>query len=120
MEIKLHTEFTFDSAHKLLMYDGICNQIHGHTWLCELWFKGDERYKDNVGILVDFGIVKSIKKDLDHKYLNDFFVSNPTAENISKFIYNGLRIAINTNIKIKVRLYETAVDKKTWCELGDW
>ena len=120
MNLLLHTETTIDSCHKLEHYNGKCSQLHGHTWKLEIWFKGDSMHIDKVGILVDFGIVKEIKEVLDHKYLNDIIMVNPTAENLTKWIYTFIKQKINKKIKCKVRIYETAVGKLTWCEGGDF
>lgn len=120
MEIKLYTETTIDSAHRLQGYDGKCNRVHGHTWLLKVWFKGDDILCDDVGILVDFGIVKEIKDKLDHYYINDVIDKNPTAENLTKWIYDYIKNKIHSSIEVKVRLYETAIGKETWCERGDF
>ena len=121
MDLTLHTEVTIDSCHKLDKYDGKCANLHGHTWKVELWFKGSSLETDDVGILVDFGIVKELKELLDHKYLNDVIQKNPTAENLTQWIYYWIKDRIkNNNIKQKVRVYETAVDKLTYCEAGDF
>jgi len=124
-QLHLHTEFTFDSAHKLEGYDGKCSNVHGHTGLVEIEFKGKESQKNSVGILIDFGIVKKLKEMLDHNYLNNVLKTNPTAENISRFIYDYLHTFIKKeygieNILIKIKVYETAVKKHTWCQIGDW
>jgi 6-pyruvoyltetrahydropterin/6-carboxytetrahydropterin synthase len=116
----LHTEFTFDSCHHLEGYDGKCKNKHGHSWLCEVWFKGNTLYKDRIGILVDFGLVKEIREKLDHNDLNIVLNFNPTAENLSEWVYNELRNKIkNELIHIRVRVYESYIDKKCWCEFGD-
>ena len=119
MILTLHTETTIDSCHNLTGYDGKCSNMHGHTWLIELWFKGSSKNLDNVGILVDFGIVKKLKEELDHKYLNDVIHFNPTAEHLCEWIYEWLKNMIPIYVTTKVRLYETAVRKQTWCECGD-
>lgn len=121
MELTLHSEFDFDSCHRLVGYVGKCSNIHGHTWKVDCWFKGDSKYRDKVGILVDFGYVKAVKDFLDHKDLNTIFKTfNPTAENISLYIYKLFKKSLNRHIKIKIRVYETYVGKKTYCEVGDW
>jgi 6-pyruvoyltetrahydropterin/6-carboxytetrahydropterin synthase len=122
MELTLHTECTIDSCHQLNGYDGKCKDLHGHTWKIELWFKGDSSKKDDVGILVDFGVVKDLKEKLDHKNINLVINKNPTAETLTEWIYYYLldRIGPMSGIKIKVRIYETAVDKMTWSEGGDF
>lgn len=122
MLITLHTETWIDSCHKLVEYDGACARMHGHTWQVNIWIKGDSKYKDSVGILFDFGLVKKIKDKYDHRLLNEiapFDKINPTAENISQEIYEELK-ALRPELQFKVRLYETAVGKQTYCELGDF
>jgi len=122
MELTLHTEVALDSCHRLEGYDGKCKNLHGHTWFVEIWFRGDSKLKDEVGIMVDFGIVKELKEKLDHKNLNEVLSFNPTAENLTEWIYDWLHTKFHPgqNIGVKVRVYETAVDKKTYCEGGDF
>ena len=117
MILTLHTEFIFDSAHKLNDYKGICKNLHGHTWRVEVWFKGDSIDKDKIGILVDFNIVKKLKQKLDHKVLNEVINFNPTAENLTEYIYKYLK---QKNIETKVRVYEVSIGKQTWCEGGNF
>jgi 6-pyruvoyltetrahydropterin/6-carboxytetrahydropterin synthase len=122
MKLTLHTETVIDSCHKLVKYDGPCQRLHGHSWFVEVWIQGDSSQKDEVGILFDFGNVKEIKEKYDHFYLNDippFNTINPTAENISENIYNELK-AKRKELNFKVRVYETYVGKKTYCECGDF
>ena len=120
MELTLHTEVVLDSCHKLEGYEGKCKNLHGHSWLVEIWFKGDSKLKDTVGILVDFGIIKILKEQLDHTYINDVIGVNPTAENLTEWIYRRIKKEINNKIKVTVRVYETLVGKKTYCEGGDF
>lgn len=122
-ELLLHTEFTIDSSHHLCDYNGKCSNLHGHTWFVEVWIKGSPECRDKTGILFDFGAVKELKEMLDHKKLNDippFDTVNPTAENISMFIYDWLRDVASLKLQFKVRLYETKVGKETYCEYGDF
>lgn len=121
MILTLHTETVIDSSHQLVGYKGKCAFLHGHSWLLECWFRGDDSECDKVGILVDFSIVTKIKEQLDHTYINKVVKHNPTAEFLSKWIYKQLKKLINNKeIQVKVKLYETAVGKMTWCELGDF
>ena len=119
MSLVLHTETTIDSTHYLEGYEGKCKNYHGHTWLVKLWFEGNEYDLNKVGIMVDFGIVKELKEKLDHKIINDVLKCNPTAENLSIWVYTFIKKKIKDRIKVRVRIYETAVLKKTWCEYGD-
>ena len=116
----LHTETVIDSCHYLKGYDGKCSELHGHTWLLKVWIKGSKL--DDVGILFDFTKIKTIKNIFDHKLINKikpFDEINPTAENMSRVIYEWLKIN-HSHLEFCVRLYETAVGKETWCEYGDF
>jgi len=125
-KIRLHTEVAIDSCHYLKNYNGKCANLHGHSWFIEIWIEGWETQLDEVGILFDFGNVKAIKEELDHIMLNDidyFNVEkggvNPTAENISMWLYDKLK-GQSPQLDFKIRLYETKVGKETYCEVGDW
>jgi 6-pyruvoyltetrahydropterin/6-carboxytetrahydropterin synthase len=122
MELMLHTELVIDSAHKLIGHESLCKNFHGHSWFIEIWIKGNSDQKDDIGIIYDFGNVKKLKDKYDHQYLNDippFDKINPTAENITETIYNTLKEE-KPQLKFKVRVYETYVGKKTYCEGGDF
>ena len=93
-EIKVKTDFS--AAHNLRNYEGKCEKLHGHNWIVEAAF----RYKklDDNGLAVDFRIAKAALKDaieeLDHSYLNElgsFKKTNPTSENIAKFIFDDVK-----------------------------
>lgn len=84
----------------------------------EVWIQGDDSDKDSVGILFDFGNIKLISEELDHKDLNElapFKTINPTAENITLYILFKLK-EFNSNLEYRVRVYETAVRKETYCQ----
>lgn len=120
--LKLHTEFVIDSCHQLRNYDGPCSHIHGHSWFVEVWIKGKLRYKDEVGIIFDFGNVKKLRDKFDHYFINDippFTEINATAENLTEYFYETLKKE-RPELMFKVRVYETKVGKETWCEYGDW
>lgn len=93
-EIKVKTDFS--AAHNLKFYEGKCENLHGHNWIVEAVF----RYKalDKAGMAVDFKIARSVLEDavesLDHSYLNKdkfFKKTNPTSENIAKYIYGKVK-----------------------------
>ena len=122
MMLKLYTETVIDSCHWLRDYKGKCRNLHGHSWKICVWIQGDSKYKDEVGILFDFGNIKNIKEKYDHKLLNEippFDDINPTAENIVEVIYDDLK-NIRPELDFKIRVYETAVGKETYCEAGDF
>tara|TARA_Y100001935_G_scaffold209397_1_gene179163 strand:- start:507 stop:875 length:369 start_codon:yes stop_codon:yes gene_type:complete len=112
---KLIVKKEFSSAHILIGHPGDCKRMHGHNWTVEAKVEGNEINK--IGMVIDFKDIKNklgeIIARLDHRYLNDvepFKENNPTAENISKYIYKELSKNINTdNIKVcEIKLWETS------------
>ena len=86
-ELKVQT--SFEAAHRVVGYDGKCNNLHGHSWTVEVTAQGNEL--DDLGMLADFkkvkGALNEILDSFDHHFLNempDFLNQNPTAENISR------------------------------------
>jgi len=122
MILTLHTETVIDSAHKLERYNGKCKNFHGHSWLLKIWIRGDSKQKNKVGILFDFGNIKKIKEKYDHKIINEippFDKINPTAENLTEVIYTELKEKF-PNLSFRIKIYETAVKKQTFCIGGDF
>jgi len=102
MSYSIQIEGSFSSAHKLTDYHGNCENLHGHNWKVVVEIKSS--VLDNAGMLIDFGEAeKKLDKVLasfDHKYLNEvhpFDKINPTAENISKHIFDVFSEIINDN-----------------------
>ena len=120
---KLIVKKEFSSAHILNGHPGNCKRMHGHNWLVEAEVQGDNT--NEIGMVIDFKDIKNNLKEivsmLDHQFLNDlepFINENPTAENISKYIYKELSNNINTdNIKVsKIKLWETSNSAVTYTE----
>lgn len=92
----LKVEGAFEAAHMVNGYPGKCARLHGHNWVVEAVVKGREL--DELGMLVDFKIIKKALKETleryDHRYLNELepFASgvNPTAENLARIIFEEL------------------------------
>lgn len=111
--MRIGREFTFDSAHHLLNYDGACANVHGHTYHLHIMLLG--KVKD--GFVIDFKLLKEIVQEyviskLDHKDLNEVLDFNPTAENIAVKIWEVLDPVIDEAFKgrvvlERVKLYET-------------
>ncbi|MCX5641842.1 MAG: 6-carboxytetrahydropterin synthase QueD [Candidatus Omnitrophica bacterium] len=97
---------TFSAAHQLRGYRGKCEHLHGHNWKVTVTLSAKKL--DSVGLAIDFGEVKQllsgILQKLDHTFLNDhpyFQKSNPSSENIARYIYGSVRSLI-TKTKVKV------------------
>ena len=111
--MRIGREFTFDSAHHLLNYDGACANVHGHTYHLHIMLLG--KVKD--GFVIDFKLLKEIVQEyviskLDHKDLNKVLEFNPTAENIAVKIWEVLDPVIDEVFRgrvvlERVKLYET-------------
>lgn len=111
--MRIGREFTFDSAHHLLNYDGACANVHGHTYHLHIMLLG--KVKD--GFVIDFKLLKEIVQEyvinkLDHKDLNKVLDFNPTAENIAVKIWDVLDPVIDEVFRgrvvlERVKLYET-------------
>lgn len=107
-------EAEFSAAHSLAGYDGNCRQVHGHNWTVEVSVRCREL--NDIGISIDFRNVKQtirdIIKNIDHSYLNEhpeFKDTNPSSENIARFLYRELGEKINSDAaKVsKVKVSET-------------
>tara|TARA_B100000809_G_scaffold265823_1_gene325907 strand:- start:164 stop:604 length:441 start_codon:yes stop_codon:yes gene_type:complete len=65
--IRITKEFQFEMAHALVGYDGPCKNIHGHSYKLDVTVKGKVKEgtsDSDEGMVVDFGIIKKIVKDL--------------------------------------------------------
>lgn len=78
------------AAHNLkLNYESKCENLHGHNWNINIYLKSKKL--DENGMVMDFTIIKKkIMDKMDHKYLNEVFDFNPTAENIAHWIQEEL------------------------------
>ncbi|MEW5819043.1 MAG: 6-carboxytetrahydropterin synthase QueD [Cyanobacteriota bacterium] len=112
-------EDTFASAHRLLNYQGICENQHGHNWKVQVFVLGEKL--DEAGILVDFkelnAALQNVLSEIDHKDLNSleaFKNKSPSSELIAKFIFDSLKaMLIEVN---KVSVWETEKSKATYWE----
>ena len=121
ISIKSH----FCGAHSLNGYKGLCANLHGHNWEVEVFLRGATL--DHLGMLVDFKDVKktlqAVLEKLDHHHLNTlpiFRKTNPTAENIAKFIFNELSRKIVNHVRLhRVRVSESPGSAATYCK-NNW
>jgi 6-pyruvoyltetrahydropterin/6-carboxytetrahydropterin synthase len=111
---EVYTKTHFSAAHRLDGYPGDCARTHGHNWMVEVYVKCREL--NEIGIGIDFRdikeSVKQVLSQLDHFDLNEleaFRETNPSSENIARFLYQELSAKLNSGtIKVsKVKVSET-------------
>ena len=137
----IRKQFKFEMAHQLKdAYSKSCTNLHGHSYIVEVFFQS--RDLDETGMVIDFGQVSDLIKDYIDTYWDHALVMpnnhdksylkvlakhnkklrvvnyNPTAENMSRVIYEEVRDILsegnmNCNLVQKVRVHETATG---WAE----
>jgi len=126
MKVAVFRKEHFNAAHRLHNPNwsdeknesvfGKCNNkyYHGHNY--ELIVKVSGEPNPDTGYVYDMKLLSDLIKEhvadkFDHKNLNldveEFKELNPTAENIVVVIYNILRDKIESELDLKVTLYET-------------
>ena len=80
--IRITKEFKFEMAHALYGYDGLCKNIHGHSYKLWVTVKGNVLQKNNHkknGMVMDFGELKQItNKHIIDKYDHSFVLNKNT------------------------------------------
>ena len=142
--IKITKQFSFEMAHALRNYDGLCRNIHGHSYKMDITRAGkplqDESSPKN-GMVMDFGDLKRLVNEeiislLDHALvlnaktdaqLVEVLKQNyekivtvefqPTTENLLNFIADKIQARLPNHVKLNcVRLRETDTSYAEWCE----
>ena len=140
MVVRITKEFKFEMAHALYGYDGLCANIHGHSYKLWVTVRGEVKNKNGYtkdGMLMDFTDLKSIIKpeivdkydhslvlnansphaDLDLSAFNKVYYLDyqPTSENLvldfANFIKEQLPIGVEL---LKLVLSETATSFAEW------
>jgi len=140
MIVRITKEFKFEMAHALYGYDGVCANIHGHSYRLWVTVRGEVKNENGHtkdGMLMDFTDLKSIVKpvtvdkydhslvlnansphaNLDLSAFNKVYYLDyqPTSENLvldfANFIKNELPNGVDL---LKVVLSETATSFAEW------
>lgn len=106
--MEIFKEFSFEAAHCLpnVPADHKCRRLHGHSFRVEVHIRG--KVDSDTGWIMDFADIKKafqpIHDQLDHRYLNDVEgLSNPTSENLTRWIWNKIKINLPSVSKVVVR-----------------
>jgi 6-pyruvoyltetrahydropterin/6-carboxytetrahydropterin synthase len=140
--IRISKEFNFDMAHALLGYDGLCKNIHGHSYTLVVTVIGtpiNDKESPKDGMLIDFKDLKSIIKQkiidrFDHALvlnsstpadLLQMMLKNydkivlldyqPTTENMITSMAADISGLLPANLKLySLRLRETPTSYAEW------
>jgi 6-pyruvoyltetrahydropterin/6-carboxytetrahydropterin synthase len=141
-KIRVTKYYDFEMAHALWNYDGLCKNIHGHSYKLFVTVLGepiqDKNDKKN-GMVIDFGDLKKIVKSeivdrFDHSLvinenaphkklleLNEMYERHhvvefqPTCENLVLHFVNIIMPLLPGGVILKnVKLYETASSFAEW------
>jgi 6-pyruvoyltetrahydropterin/6-carboxytetrahydropterin synthase len=141
-KIRITKRFHFEMAHTLFEYDGLCRNIHGHSYYLEVTISGEpcnEPGHPRDGMVMDFGELKNLVKTnvvntFDHalmvsshvpeeqkqllsKTTDRFIVVDfqPTSENLVVYIASILQPLLPLSVTLfSIRLYETETSFAEW------
>lgn len=141
-KVRVSKIFRFEMAHALWGYDGLCKNIHGHSYILKVTVSGEpindpKNHKE--GMVIDFGDLKRVAKNhivdvfdhsvvlnkqaptaglsdlkemFDRHHYTDF---QPTAENLVVYYADILQKELPQEVKLEsVILYETANSYAEW------
>lgn len=66
---KIIVHAKFHTGHRQLGYPGECRFVHGHTWRGTVEISTEAFPRDQLDMSLDFGAIKKVMRDLDHKML---------------------------------------------------
>ena len=126
---QIRIEFTFDSGHRLLDYNGKCVYPHGHTYRTEVFIESQSL--NDLGLVYDFTDLKDkiktwVDENWDHSFLvnsqdseliaglggaslvrlYEFQDENPSCEVMSRVLYEKT-VELCNLVPAKVRLWES-------------
>lgn len=141
-KIRVTKEFKWEMAHALLNYDGLCKNMHGHSYILYVTVIGEpindpKNVKD--GMVIDFGdLSKIVKREIvdvldhcvvlnknipnkvfldvkdmyDRLFLSDY---QPTCENMVIDFADRIKPHLPFGVELfSIKLYETAKSFAEW------
>lgn len=141
-KIRITKEFSFEMAHALWNYDGLCRNIHGHSYVLSVTITGEPEPDNNnpkFGMIIDFGDLKEIinktiidifdhsiviynkapllkiqeiDEMFDKKIVSDY---QPTCENLILDFVQRIKPELPPNTELfSLKLHETATSYAEW------
>lgn len=141
-KIRVTKQFSFEMSHALLNYDGLCSNIHGHSYNLQITIIGEpllDSESPKNGMVIDFSILKKlvqqqIVSSLDHSLMinekaptdklaelgemyhrHQVVPFQPTTENLVIYIAEKVKLILPEHLQLfSVRLYETTNSFAEW------
>ena len=141
-KVRITKEFRFEMAHALWNYDGLCKNIHGHSYILYVTIIGEPNCNANdpkYGMVMDFGDLKNIVneeivKQMDHSLVisdkskheqllqteqmfdrRHILSYQPTCENMVIDFAKRIKKLLPPKVQLhSLRLYETASSYAEW------
>ena len=141
-KIRVTKQFGFEMSHALLNYDGLCRNIHGHSYRLQITVTGEpvnQPGDPKDGMVIDFSILKKmiqeqIVSQLDHSLMinenaptdklsalgqmyerHHVVPFQPTSENLVVYIAEKVKPFLPKHIELfSVRLFETSSSFAEW------
>ncbi|MDR0384728.1 MAG: 6-carboxytetrahydropterin synthase [Prevotellaceae bacterium] len=138
--IRITKSFSFEAAHSLTGYDGICRYIHGHSYTLYVTVAGVPTIDNDSpkrGMVIDFGILKEIinkniidrfdhclmlredsplSHEIEREYRRvELFDFQPTCENILLYFVEILKNSLPDSVSLlSLKLNETDSSFAEW------
>lgn len=141
-KIRVSKQFSFEMSHALFNYDGLCRNIHGHSYKLRVTIVGEpiqEIENPKNGMVIDFSelkklINKNVVDQLDHSLMinaaaphrnlaelgemyerHHLVEFQPTTENLVVYIADQIQTILPSRVQLySIRLYETTNSYAEW------
>jgi len=141
-KIRVTKQFGFEMSHALLNYDGLCRNIHGHSYKLQVTIAGEpmqDAGSPKDGMVIDFSILKKLIQEqiiskLDHSLMINekapidklsamgqmyerlqVVPFQPTSENMVLYIAGQVKLLLPEHLELfSIRLYETVNSFAEW------
>ncbi|MGF1571935.1 MAG: 6-pyruvoyl tetrahydropterin synthase family protein [Sumerlaeia bacterium] len=126
---KIRVLAKFHTGHRQIGYPGHCAWVHGHTWRGSVTVITDEFPRDHLDMALDFGDLKKIMRDFDHRMIvtaNDPLFTNPelfepegvivipgkgpSVENVATYVWNHVVKHIEAKFPGQKKTYSIEVE----------
>jgi|SRR5436853_3510324 len=106
--MEIFKAFNIEAAHRLpyVPPGHKCGRLHGHSFRVEIHLRGV--VGKETGWVMDFADIQTafrpLYEQLDHHYLNEIDgLSNPTSENLARWVWQHIRPALPELYKVVVQ-----------------